>query len=202
MFTGIIEAKGQVLNIESSKEGVRLLLSACFESLVLGESIAIDGVCLTLISHSNEGLVFDISPETLRCTTLSELKSGMWVNLERAMPMTGRFGGHYVSGHVDMTALLVKKESMSDFLEVYVDGFCKSHLPYLVPKGSITIDGVSLTINRVEGTKIILMLVPHTLSHTTLGEKALFSKCNVEFDYFARLVAHQFALREQVTTEV
>lgn len=191
MFTGLVEKKGSVLCNHGIESGNRLVIQAEFANLIPGESIAVNGVCLTWLPTSDNTLSFDVSPETLNVTCLSQLKQNDWVNLERAMAVCDRFGGHYVTGHVDGIATIEAIKPINDFREVTVGGFNQSDLKYLVPKGSITIDGVSLTINSVRNNCIDLMLVPHTLDITTLNTLVIGQPVNVEFDYLARLVAHQ-----------
>jgi riboflavin synthase len=195
---------------EVKEEGRRLLVkvntenkeNTAIQNLSIGESIAINGVCLTLLPDFEEGLAFDISPETLQLTTLGQLVPGERVNLERSMLANTRFGGHYVTGHVETTATLRSIVSIGDCKEIWVDGFQASAQPFLLPKGSICLDGVSLTINTVEASAIQLMLVPHTLAHTNLGSKKVGQHLNVEFDYFTRIVAHQIGFLGQFKHEV
>jgi riboflavin synthase len=189
MFTGIIEQKGKV--ISNDLKANRLIISSTFEQLQTGESIAVNGVCLTLLPSQTSSLSFDISPETLSKTTLGCLNPGAEVNLERAMSATTRFGGHYVSGHIDAVAQIDSIKSIDEFLEIKIAGFDAKAMLYLIPKGSICVDGVSLTINSVENKSIKLMLVPHTLHHTTLSFLNPQQDVNIEFDYLARIVAHQ-----------
>lgn len=190
MFTGLVEKKGIVVSNKSTANGKQLAIAADFCDLESGESIAINGVCLTRLPVT-DSLLFDVSPETLAITSLGELEPGDFVNLERAMVVGARLGGHYVTGHVDCTACISSLNQVDDFLEVSIGGFEKTDFKYLIPKGSITIDGVSLTINSVRNDCIGLMLVPHTLDNTTLKELTVGRKVNVEFDYLARIVAHQ-----------
>ena len=192
MFTGLVEAQGRVLEQSVADAGTRLIIESSFDDLVLGESIAVNGVCLTVLSTLNSGrLAFDVSPETLSLTNLGQLRVGAAVNLERAMQVGSRFGGHYVMGHIDTTAYLQSAIQVGDYMEWIVEGFSQHDLRYLLPKGSITLDGVSLTINAVEQQSIRIMLVPHTLSHTHFGEACIGQCLNVEFDYLTRIVAHQ-----------
>ncbi|WP_131781872.1 riboflavin synthase [Legionella gresilensis] len=203
MFTGLIEQQGEVVLNERREVANRLILRASFEGLEPGESIAVNGVCLTLLPESSaERLQFDVSPETLNLTTLNSLNLGDKVNLERAMLANNRFGGHYVSGHVDTTAVILSKQTMGDFLEITVGNFGLTPHLYLLPKGSITLDGISLTINAVNQGSIKIMLVPHTLVKTTLGLKEVGQQVNVEFDYFTRIIAHQLAVSGQLKIEV
>ncbi len=191
MFTGLIEKSGKVIANLRVQHANRLLINVPFECLQAGESIAVNGVCLTLLPDYEQQLAFDVSPETLRLTTLAELCPGDYVNIERAMLATARFGGHYVSGHVDTTARLRSVSTVGEYLEMTVGGFVVPADRYLLPKGSITLDGVSVTINEVVDGDIKVMLVPHTLGVTTLGRLQVGQRVNVEFDYLTRIVAHQ-----------
>jgi riboflavin synthase len=191
--------------IANQKKGLahRLIIAATFPALEVGESIAVNGVCLTLLPAEADGLLhFDVSPETLNTTTLGSLTKGMSVNLERAMLASARFGGHYVSGHVDTTASVKSITPVGEYIEVVLFGFSEQARLYLIPKGSITVEGVSLTINKVENETLYLMLVPHTLEHTTLHLLQSEQRVNIEFDYFTRIVAHQLQLFGKLDSEV
>lgn len=202
MFTGIIAQQGKVIANIAGEVGNRLVIEATFASLELGESIAVNGVCLTLLSETIP-LVFDVSPETLAITNLGQLKLGDAVNLERALNVNARLGGHYVWGHVDTTAGLLDLRNLAEYTEITVGDFGSCASMYLLTKGSIALEGVSLTINAVlPKERIKLMLVPHTLSHTNLGELKIGQRLNVEFDYLTRIVAHQLKTTGQLKTEV
>ncbi len=194
MFTGIIEQQGEVIANKANKGVNHLIIKANFDTLEPGESIAINGVCLTLLKEEGSHLAFDISPETLNLTTLNDLKIGAQVNLERSLCASSRFGGHYVSGHVDTTACLKEQKYLENCMEIMLEEFPAYASMYLLPKGSITLDGVSLTINAVEANGIRLMLVPYTLAVTTLGQLKVGQRLNVEFDYLTRIVAHQLKI--------
>lgn len=194
MFTGIIEATGTVVANQSDDGANHLVIASDFTHLQLGESIAVNGVCLTLLPSEPGQLRFDVSPETLRCTTLAHLTPNTAVNLERAMLASTRFGGHYVSGHVDAIAQVQGIKQINEFLELDIGGFAATAKLYLIPKGSITVEGVSLTINAVSEQGIKLMLVPHSLANTTLGFLQLKQEINIEFDYLTRIVAHQLEI--------
>lgn len=198
MFTGIIEQQGQIIENQSE----RLIISSPFDDLIEGESIAVNGVCLTVLPSQSGEVRFDVSPETLSVTALGCLKRGDWVNLERAMQASTRFGGHYVSGHVDTQAEVYSFKPMDEFFHVTLGGFKASQAAYLLPKGSITVDGVSLTINAVEKDTIQLMLVPHTLKQTTLNLLSVGQKVNIEFDYLTRIIAHQLQVYGKLNDEV
>ena len=193
MFTGIIEKKGKVLANIKQKSGSRLIISNLFDDLNEGESIAINGVCLTLLQDNNSQLAFDVSPETLNITTLGELSLEDYVNIERAMSASSRFGGHYVSGHVDTKAKVQNINIIDDYLEITIGEFLNLAKNYLLPKGSITLNGVSLTINEVTDDYIKVMLVPHTIDVTAFKSIKVGDWLNVEFDYLTRIVAHQIA---------
>ena len=191
MFPGLVEQQGEVVANLKGTVSNRLLIRAPFDDLAPGESIAVNGVCLTWIPHNDSQLAFDVSPETLKLTTLGTLTPGNSVNIERALLATSRLGGHYVSGHVDTTACLISYTPIDDYIEMTVGAFLTPADQYLLPKGSITLDGVSLTINEVAEGCIKVMLVPHTLAVTTLGQLQVGQRMNVEFDYLTRIVAHQ-----------
>lgn len=202
MFTGLIEQQADVIANHAGAVANRLILKSPFSELVTGESIAVNGTCLTLLPQDDDYLAFDVSPETLMLTTLGKLKAGDKVNLERSMLANARFGGHYVSGHIDTTACVLSVSAVGDYIELAVGDFTLSARRYLLPKGSITLDGVSLTINVVDETGIKIMLVPHTLAQTTLGQIQVGQRFNVEFDYITRIVAHQLTVSGQMTCEV
>lgn len=191
MFTGIIQAKGCVLSNTLLHESNRLDVTNPFGQLELGESIAVNGVCLTVNSYDSSKMSFDLSKETLQCTTLSSLRNATEVNLERAMQASTRYGGHYVSCHVDQVIAVCGINRVDEYLEFELGPFDFKSLYYLIPKGSITVDGVSLTINSIVDERIKLMLIPHTLNQTTLNLLKVGQLVNIEFDYMAQIVAHQ-----------
>ena len=189
MFTGIVEATGQLRKTSSAGDGFRATIAAPFAGLALGESVAVNGVCLTVAALAASGFEADVSPETARVTTLAGLPEVSEVNLERALSAGSRLGGHFVSGHVDGIARVLRREPAGDAVLVEVEP--PSELArYIAPKGSVTLDGVSLTVNRVEGGRFQLMLVPHTLSVTTLESWKRDTLVNLEVDVLARYVVH------------
>lgn len=202
MFTGLIEQVGQVIANDEQHIANRLTVHVSFDALSVGESIAVNGVCLTLLSSKSNSLAFDVSPETRAVTNLSELRIGSFVNVERSLSLSGRLGGHFVSGHVDTTAYVAAIDWQEAYCEVRVEGFSLSSYPYLLPKGSITLDGVSLTINKVDKKGITLMLIPHTLAATTFSQLTIGKRLNVEFDYLTRVVVHQLTISGQLQNEV
>jgi riboflavin synthase len=199
MFTGLIEQIGRVVSAEIKSTGCRLIVQAQFDAIQVGESIAVNGVCLTVLSDFKCGeIAFDVSPETLDKTAIGELQSGDCVNLERAMLASSRFGGHFVTGHVDCTARVMAITPFEEYTELAVGDFKIKPDLFLVQKGSIALDGVSLTINSVENNVSRIMLIPHTLENTVLGQKRLGMVLNVEFDYITRIVAHQQRVTQHV----
>lgn len=191
MFTGLIEQCGVLRAKTAHASGVRFVFDATFDNLTLGESIAVNGVCLTLVEASSQHIQFDVSPETLKLTSFGALEVTDKVHLERALRAADRLGGHYVSGHVDTTAEIQSIREEGEYLELVIGGFLPEHMRYLCLKGSVALDGVSLTINAVSEDTITVMLVPHTLLKTTLGCWEVGQRVNVEFDYIARIVVHQ-----------
>ncbi|WP_163527523.1 riboflavin synthase [Halobacillus ihumii] len=191
MFTGIIEEMGSVKNIKSKSEALELSIIAkeILSDIDLGDSISINGVCLTVTSYSDQSIEFDVMPETFRATNLHQLKQGSTVNLERAMAAGGRFGGHLVSGHIDGTGEIVAKKSESNAVYYEIE-LPDELIHYFVYKGSITVDGTSLTVFGVEENRVTISLIPHTMDHTVLGDKEPGDQVNIECDMIGKYVAH------------
>ena len=183
MFTGIVEAVGEVRSVEP-----RLAVaSRLVEAAAIGDSIAIDGVCLTVVERRGDVVAFDLSRETLDRTGLGELREGDRVNLERPLAADGRFGGHIVQGHVDGVGTVVALERTPTGATLTVEA--PDDLGrYLVEKGSVAVDGVSLTVARLDRTTFDVALVPHTLAATTLGDLAAGDPVNLEADVIAKYV--------------
>ena len=200
MFTGIVEATALVLQIIREDNNMRIEIENPFAGVELGDSIAIDGVCLTVIQRTLQSLWFDVSSETLDKTYFKLLSVQQKVNLEQAARSDTKMGGHYVTGHIDTTAVISCFEQSDNYVKLRVSGFTSEHKRFLIPKGSITLNGVSLTINVVVDEMIELMLIPHTLKHTTLQNLKIGQLLNVEFDYMARMIAHQVAYYLQHVT--
>ena len=189
MFTGIIEELGKVAAIEKQPDAIRLTI-ACKEvlsDLKRGDSISCSGTCLTAIEIDDHGFTADVMLETIRRSSLDGVKVGDPVNLERAMNATTRFGGHIVQGHVDGVGEFVSREKSDnwDWVKIRLP---KDLMKYVVHKGSITLDGISLTVNDIDGDVIALSLIPETLRVTTLGYKNPGDKINVEADVLAKHV--------------
>ena len=188
MFTGLVEEIGNVREIERSALGARLRIECPWRDLVLGESIAVNGVCLSVTTMPEGGFTCDASAETLAKTTLGSIARGAGVHLERAMRAGDRFGGHVVSGHVDGVGSVVAKTPLGDALKVEFE-VPEVLARFLAPKGSITVDGVSLTANGAEGTRFDVVLVPITREKTLLDRKAIGAPVNLEVDVLAKYVA-------------
>jgi riboflavin synthase len=188
MFTGIIQAVGRIAVIEKKGGEARLRIdigTLDMSDVQLGDSIAVSGVCLTAIEHSANGFTADVSGETLMRTTLGNLRTGNRVNLEKALTPSSRLGGHLVSGHVDGLGEVIEynAEARSVRLRIQAPAVLAR---YIAAKGSIGIDGVSLTVNTVDGAQFDLNIVPHTLQATTLGDHRAGSLVNLEVDLIAR----------------
>lgn len=206
MFTGIVQAIGTVERLEMHAGDARLRLSAGAMPLagtVVGDSIAVNGVCLTVTEIDATGFMADVSGATLACTTLRHLRHGDRVNLERALALGDRLGGHLVSGHVDGIATVCDRRPAARSVQFQL----QAPLPlakYIAAKGSICLDGVSLTVNAVDGVAFDVNVVPHTLSVTTLDRWAAATEVNLEVDllarYLERLVSRQPG--EPVTQEL
>lgn len=187
MFTGIVQATGSLDSRERRGPGFRVRVRAPFEKLQLGESIAVNGVCLTVTEDLDIGFSADISAETSDTTTLGSVGLGDPVNLERALAVGDRLGGHYVSGHVDAVCRLTERATIGD-AERFRLRAPAALMHLIAEKGSVCLDGVSLTVNAVRGNTFDLMLVPHTLAHTTLESMRPGHQLNLEVDLLARYV--------------
>jgi riboflavin synthase len=189
MFTGIIEGKGKVLKIEYRGEARRLSIEfpSHLTDVQLGDSISVNGVCLTVTERLGLVSKFDLSDETIKKSALSELKEGYWVNLECALKLNSRLGGHFVTGHIDGIGMITEKRKERDFYKLKVK-LPENLSKYVVPKGSIAIDGVSLTVNECRGNEILLTLIPYTLEKTTLLDKKVSDHVNLETDILGKYV--------------
>jgi riboflavin synthase len=190
MFSGIIQSVGSITRIESRGVDLRLVVAAATfetEGIVPGDSIAVSGVCLTAVEIDTTQLAFDVSRETLSCTTLGDLKPGAGVNLEKALRLSDRLDGHLVSGHVD---------GVGQVIAIVEDGRSQrwtfetppALAKYIASKGSVCIDGVSLTVNEVADARFGVNLIPHTIAATTFKDQQVGSAVNLEVDLIARYV--------------
>ena len=198
MFTGIIEELGTVDSVEVLPDSIRLGIKGDLvrQDLSQGESISVNGVCLTAAEITEDGFIADVMLETLNRSSLSGISQGERVNLERAMSGDGRFGGHVVQGHVDGVAEIVSREPSANW-EVVKVKIPAELSKYVVHKGSITFDGISLTVNDISDNTVSLSLIPETLRLTTLGTKQVGDKLNVEADILAKHIEKLIEARSQ-----
>ncbi|MFC3750704.1 riboflavin synthase [Paenibacillus sp. GCM10012306] len=192
MFTGLIEEVGVLRGLSTGGEMMVLNIGASviMDDLKIGDSIAVNGVCLTATALGDHYFTADVMPQTFRNSNLKELRIGSKVNLERAMAAGGRFGGHIVQGHVDGTGTFksIKRDQNAVVFEIAADR--KSLYKYIIPKGSITIDGISLTVVTVGTSSFTVSVIPHTLGETVLGHKRAGDSVNIECDVLGKYVDH------------
>ncbi len=188
MFTGLIEQLGTIENLDQREDGLSIRIGCALHPFELGESIAVNGTCLTVKAFSERHFEADASRETLDKTNLGRLSLGDKVHLERALALGERLGGHLVTGHVDGVGTLAAKTPDGDYLRASFE-VPRRLAPFLAPKGSITVDGVSLTVNTVAGSRFDVMLVPYTLDETTFGRMPIGTMVNLEVDILAKYVA-------------
>lgn len=188
MFTGIIESIGSIRSLTPKGGDVRVYVETGkldLDDVKLGDSIAVNGVCLTAVELPGDGFWADVSRETLDCTAFSDLKSGSRVNLEKALTPTTRLGGHLVSGHVDGVGEIISRSDNARAIQFRVRA-PKELAKYVAHKGSITVDGTSLTVNAVDGAEFELTIVPHTLAETIMADYRAGRRVNLEVDLLAR----------------
>jgi riboflavin synthase len=188
MFTGIVSAIGEIVGLEQRQGDVRLSIRAPelgFDDVRLGDSIACNGVCLTVVELTEQDFIADVSVETLSLTTIGDWRVGSRINLEKAMQASDRFGGHIVSGHVDGIGAVISlhEDARSWRFRIKVPA---NLAKYIAQKGSITVDGTSLTVNAVENNEFEINIVPHTMLHTVFGDYQTGTKVNLEVDLIAR----------------
>ena len=190
MFTGLVESLGTVRDLVPDGAGCRLTVAApsLTAELTLGESVAVNGACLTVVAFDAETCYFQLAPETLQRTNLGELRPGDRVNLERALRLSDRLGGHLVQGHIDGVGRVADRITEGDWVTVWFT--CPPNLAaQMVSKGSVAVDGVSLTLVDVGAERFSVALIPHTLAHTTLGFKEAGAVVNLETDLLAKYVS-------------
>jgi len=187
MFSGIVEELGEVMNISRRGSITRITVKAskASEGTKAGDSIAVNGVCLTVVEEGAENLVFEAMPESLSATNLGSLRTGEKINLERSLMIGERLSGHFVTGHVDCIGVIRKKTRVSNNLgfEIAVK---PEFMKFILIKGSVSVDGISLTIMKRESNTFWVYIIPHTLKNTTLGFKGPSDKVNIEFDILAK----------------
>jgi riboflavin synthase len=196
MFTGLIEAVGTVAELKTAASGFRIRIQTSLAAdLSPGDSLAVNGVCLTVIAADGGEVHADIGPETARVTTLGSLRGEQQVNLERPMRADGRLGGHFVQGHIDGTGIVeeIRPDGDSHWLTISFD---RSLSPYLIRKGSIAVDGVSLTVAGLGGNVFEAMIIPFTWSNTALSSLKVRERVNIECDMIGKYVARAIELTE------
>ena len=189
MFTGIIEEMGTVRRLQRTTRSCQLTIAATIvlQDTKIGDSIAVNGVCLTVTDLQTDAFTADVMPETLRRSSLGILHSGSLVNLERAMAANGRFGGHIVSGHIDGTGTVLKIQE-NEIAVIFTIGASRELLDGIVPKGSVALDGISLTVVEVTYTAFSISLIPHTRTVTNMREKGVGDPINIETDVIGKYV--------------
>jgi riboflavin synthase len=194
MFTGLIESQGIVTRTERISGGSRLEVYApdFGRDMALGDSVAVDGACLTITKFIRGAFLVDVSEETLDRTTLGQIRQGAHVNLERALRMSDRFGGHFVSGHVDGVGRIGMRQAAGNST-IYTFVAPETVLPYLVQKGSVAVDGISLTVADLTSDGFTAAVIPHTEETTTLKDKAIGTPVNMEADMLAKYIARYLA---------
>lgn len=196
MFTGLVEEVGTLEAMTGSGEASRLVIRAgrVLDGVKIGDSIAVNGICLTVTSHSSHHFTVDVMPETLNKTSLRHTRQGQRVNLERAMRLGDRFGGHIVSGHVDGTGTVVSRQSHANavLFRIAAEPFL---LKYVIPRGSICIDGISLTVVDVNDNSFSVSIIPHTLAETSLQDRKAGDQVNLEADVIGKYVERLMGVR-------
>jgi riboflavin synthase len=196
MFTGLIEAVGRVAGVATTATGARLRIqSSLGAELRAGDSLTVNGVCLTAVSLEGDVVAADLGPETARVTTLGTLQQDQRVNLERSMRADGRFGGHFVLGHVDGTARVsrIRSEGDAHWLTIAFDSRLAA---YVIPKGSIAVDGISLTVASLDAAQFEVMIVPFTWDHTNLHTLRVGDRVNLECDMIGKYVVRAVELAQ------
>ncbi len=202
MFTGIIEEIGEIKSFKRTAQNSAVVEVFCrkvLEDVKLGDSIAINGVCQTVIDFTDKTFTVEVSPETIEVTNFSKLIAGQAVNLERALTPTARMGGHIVQGHVDATATLLKVEKLDNFYNLY---FETTDTKYIVKNGSITVNGISLTVADVNETCLKIAVIPHTYKNTTLKTARVGEIVNIETDILGRYVEKFLSLKDNKENKI
>ena len=197
MFTGIIEEVGKITGISSSSGITRLSITCkiVLEGMKTGDSIAVDGVCLTVVSFNEQSFEVEVMKETIDKTTLSQVKLNRSVNLERALSAQGRLNGHFVTGHIDGIGIIKKINPQEGQAEMIIE-FPGELSPWLIPKGSVTVDGISLTVGKLQKEVFTVYLIPHTLNETAIGEKTAGGRVNLETDIIGKYILRYMTMKE------
>ena len=191
----MVDHCGRIEAVERLNGTLRLWIASSFQDLETGESISVDGACLTVVTHRGGSFQVDVSPETLRLTLASGYEPGSTVNLERALRVGDRMGGHWVTGHVDTTLAVTQCEDRSDCRWLRFDGVHAGDRPLISRKGSVAVNGVSLTVNEVGESHFTVLLVPHTRERTNLQALQVGSPVNIEWDWMAKVVLEALQTR-------
>lgn len=197
MFTGIIEEIGEISSI--TKSTITIKSKTVLEDAKLGDSIAVNGACLTIVNLKKDEFTANVSEETFKITNFSELKSGDFVNLERALSLSSRLGGHIVTGHIDTVGEIVSIINENEFYDLSVK-FDKNFENYVVKKGSITINGISLTIADINNNSVSVAIIPHTFNNTILKTLKSKDSVNIEFDILAKYVEKNLSTKDNSIT--
>jgi riboflavin synthase len=202
MFTGIIEEIGVLKDIKRDTNDYQLTIAAkkMVEDVQLGDSIAVNGVCLTVTSFTSDQFTVDVMPETIKATSLQSLARGSHVNLERAMSANGRFGGHFVSGHVDSIGTVKSRHQVSNAVYFWIE-VAPEMMKYIVAKGSIAIDGISLTVVETKDRLFSISIIPHTITETILQFRQSGDIVNIECDMLAKYMERLLEKREESSTK-
>ena len=207
MFTGLVEGVGEIVGLTPQAEGLRIVVKTSFPAaeLVLGESVAVAGACLTVVAINPPAASFEVSPETLARTTFPLKKVGDRVNLERSLRLGDRLGGHLVTGHVDAAGTLRQRRAGPAHVQLQIE-LPEALSRFVIEKGSIAVDGVSLTVNAVQGHNFTVNIIPHTAQETTLAALQVGDRVNLETDligkYVARMLGREAPQAEGVTAEL
>lgn len=196
MFTGIIEEMGRIKEVKKTAQQYEVTIAAkkILTDVQLGDSISVNGICLTVTSFTPSTFQVDVMPETIKASNLAQLSVGSSVNLERAMAANGRFGGHFVSGHIDMTGVIVERRSVANAIYFWIQTR-GDMMKFIVPKGSITIDGISLTVVDTAEDRFSISIIPHTLAETVLNHRKIGDRVNVECDMLAKYMDRLLSAR-------
>ena len=202
MFTGIIEEIGTIQSVKRSQSSLTLEIAGTviFDDLRIGDSVAVNGVCLTATTIGSNRFTADVMPESVKMTTLPNLSTGSKVNLERAMAANGRFGGHVVAGHVDGQGAIIGKDHVGNSI-VFRITTDSDILHYIIYKGSITVDGASLTVSKVGPSWFEISIIPHTIGNTILQYASIGTTVNLETDIFGRYIEHFMKGSQEVPTK-
>lgn len=196
MFTGIIQDVGIVQKIVKNGDSARLFVKSAISDVKIGESISINGLCLTLTQLAEALLVFDLSAESIVRSNMGTIKQNERVNIEQALKLSDRLSGHFVTGHIDFASKIVANEKRGDFIKMGIE-FPEKHRGEIVEKGSIAVNGVSLTINEVMGNSFSFFLIPHTLQNTNLLDLRIGDLVNIETDILAKYIESMIDKREK-----